>query len=208
MIQRLLRLMLLAGLLAACANTPTPPPSGTLLVSEPFIEHTALWIGYSNGHNAAQIENGVLNITVGEPSQVVISLANFALITYDMRVTVQQVAGPPENGFGVIFGYTSPTEFYRFDVAGDGRWGLSHYSGGEWQFLAPLQESDAVNAGLAANQLRLLVEADRITLFSNGQRLLQYPYTATQSSLGLFASSFSEGGVQVQFDDLEIHALR
>lgn len=208
---RLLFAVVFGLLLAACQTRPPTPPSvesGAVIFEDDFSANTGLWTETNDAGDYALVTQGVLIVNVAATNQVVLSLTNFTLQNFDMRVSATQVAGPNENGYGLIFGYTGPDSLYRFDIAGDGHWGVSRYQAGAWQPIVALTPHAAITTGAATNDLRVVSDAGTVWFYCNEQLLGNVLLTVPEGRVGLFASTFDTSGVQIAFDDVVVTAVR
>lgn len=208
---RLLLAVVVGLLLAACQTSPpTLPPteSGVVIFEDDFSTNTGLWTEANDAGDYALVTQGLLIINVTTINQVVLSLTNFTLQNFDMRVRATQMAGPNDNGYGVIFGYTGPDSLYRFDIAGDGYWGVSRYQSGAWQPIVVLTQHSAISPGAATNDLRIVSDAGTVWFYCNEQLLGNALLNVPEGRVGVFASTFDAPDVQVAFDNVIVTAVR
>jgi hypothetical protein len=115
--------------------------------------------------------------------------------------------------FGIICNYADDQNFHFMGIGADGYYAIVRHENGESTVLTDsdnmwLQSDDIeINADVynltaecAGNgDLRLLVDGDLIAETSDD--------TLTEGNVGLFAFSFEEAPVEVQFDNLEVNQL-
>jgi hypothetical protein len=102
----------------------------------------------------------------------------------------------------------SPSAFYRFDISGDGYFEFSRRndeSDNAWTTITDWVESAAIQEGASENRLRIEAEGSRFSFYINDQLVAEADDPTYRSgSIGLDAGSFSEGGVEVAFDNLMV----
>lgn len=198
--------------LGACARLeagPPPTPAGAgvsagTVFYDSFEQDAGVWDVYDAAEASAVIADGELGISVTDAGQVAISLVGFNLSDFDLSVDAVQAEGPVDNGYGIIFRYLGPDDFYRFDISGDGHWGLSRYVNDDWTLLVPLTASDAIRPPGETNTLRVVMQGTTAQLFVNGVNLHEAEVLRGTGRVGLFASSFDAANVRVQFDNVTV----
>ena len=202
-----LAVSLISLLLAACDDGPAPTSSaGSELFKDDFSQDSGLWEIFT-GENGASvaIADERMGITVAAPSTVGVSIAAINLTDFDLTVTTTQISGGLANGYGVIFRYIDENNFYRFDISGDGLWGVSRRLEDQWIPIVELTASSAIQTGYASNTLRVVARGDRFEFYANGVLLGQAANANLPvGRIGLFASTFDDPDTHVSFDDLVI----
>jgi hypothetical protein len=67
--------------------------------------------------------------------------------------------------------------------------------------------SEAINQSQATNLIEVICQGSRMTFVVNGQQLAQVEDDRfTHGDIALYAGSFYQGGVQVNFDNLRVTA--
>ncbi|MBI3242381.1 MAG: hypothetical protein HYZ49_08820 [Chloroflexi bacterium] len=193
-------------LFTACAS-PTPTPIKTAdLFTDDFSQDAGNWETFADENGAAAaIADGKLALTITRASTVGFSVAAINLANFDLTITTAQISGGLANGYGIIFRYIDEENFYRFDISGDGLWGVSRRLKDQWLPIAELTASPAIQTGHAANTLRLVARSDQFEFYVNGVLLGQLTdANLPVGRIGLFASTFDDPNTQVAFDDLKI----
>jgi len=203
---RTLYLILCVSLIAACDSpAPTVPPDSGLF-SDDFSRDAGLWETFDEEANAsANIADGRMLVTVNTPSTVTFTVAAVNLSDFNLTVTTTQLGGGLANGYGIIFHYLDPQNFYRFDISGDSLWGFSRRQNDQWIQIVELTSSPAIRPGYESNALQIITRNNTFEFYANGALL----GSATDSHLtlgriGLFASTFDDSNTQIAFDDLKI----
>lgn len=206
-LMRLVFCALAALLLAACSGSTSTPPgaSSPELFHDDFAQDLGLWETFAEPDAATQIADGRLTITLTASDTFAFSLAAINLTDFDLTVTATLLGGGLPNSHGVIFRYIDRENFYRFDISGDGLWGVSRRSDDQWVSIVELAPSQAINTGAAMNAIRIVGRGSKFVFYANGAELGR----VTDSNLpvgriGLFASTFDDPNTQVSFDNLII----
>jgi len=181
---------------------------GGVLFADDFSgEQTCGWALYNRGGAVTEIVDGVLRISTSQPGQV--RWTNPGRSFDDVIITTQarQVSGPNNNAYGVICRYQNEENFYVFLIGGDGYYAIGKYTSesptvtyltenGEYQF------ADAINQGLATNQIRVGCVGNELSLAVNGIPLVTVTDpTFVIGDVGLAASTLEPGTAVVEFDD-------
>lgn len=198
--------MLLTALLAACGGNEDLPFAETF-------DDPGSWDVGSDTYTEGTIADGVYNLLIKDDdvSRWATAGLNFADGVYAVEVT--QVAGPLDNGFGMIFRADPEAgDFYLFKISGDGFAWIGRYQdgvegepiiGGHWF------ESPAVRQGLAqTNRLRVEANSGNLIFFVNDQEVGRVTdNTFASGDIGLFGQTLGQGGVQLQFDNFTVSPL-
>lgn len=194
-------------LLSACDSTiSTPPPAGTINFQDDFSKDTGFWQTFSETTTSAKISDGVLNMNATAPFMVGISVAALNMNDFDFTVTSTQVSSGTANGYGMIFRYVDAQNFYRFDIAGDGKWAMSRRLRDQWIQISELKVSPAIKLGNnVSNTLRLVARGDKFEFYANGVLLDTFTdKTLPLGRLGLFVSTFDDPKAEVKFDNVKV----
>lgn len=201
-----LLLLAFALTLAACSTPvvqPTPISSDTF--EEDFSKDTGIWQTFTETGGSAKIVDGQMDIVVGSPFTVSLSIAALNLADFDLTLITTPIINGTANGYGVIFRYLDLQNFYRFDVGGDGKWGVSRRLRDQWLHLSELKVSPAIKTGTTPNTLRIVARADKFEFYANGTLL----GTISDANLplgriGIFASTFDDAKTEIKFDNIRV----
>ena len=141
--------------------------------------------------------------------------ADIYIGTYDARfgdgvyeVTATQVAGPLDNGYGLVFrADTDAQQFYLFEISGDGYVWIGYCEAlcdnQGWQ------ASDAVRTGLQApNRLRVEAEGASLSFFVNDRPVGRIDDALVAAgAAGVLVETLGQPGVRVRFDDFQVAPL-
>lgn len=218
--------------------TPTPPsvPTSTPVTpAEPSPEGVAFQDDFSDNHNQwttlapdaagnyVAVENGVYNIhavfnqEVADGFEVPTWGGSLGLefLNFDLRVEATKVSGPDNSEVFFIFGATDD-QFKEFTYSTLGnRMVEGEYSGsievGELVFSSPAGESvGAINPGNATNEVRLVVLDGELSVYINGDQLLDtsdVPGDYAGGFIGFGCAPFEPGETLCTFDNLQVYEL-
>ncbi len=214
-IRRLVGLALLVVFLAGCGANETEPDACNALPDVLFFddfngELDCGWAIYNRGGESVAIENAAMRITVSQRGQLWWTNPGRAFDDVVIRAEARQVAGPNDNAYGLICRYQNEENFYVFLVSGDGYYAIGKYQTGSenvvyltetGQFL----QSEAINQGVASNELRVACIGNQLSLDVNGVPLLTVTDpTFVTGDIGLAASTLqAEMGV-FEFDNVQV----
>ncbi len=193
--------VVLSLLLTACGG-------GSDLPWEEDFSAPGNWKLESDAAARVTVEEGALRISITAPNQLAWASAGKDLKDFRLTVEASQVAGPDDNEYGVLVRMQDPRNFYAFSVSGDGYFLVSRFADGVRQPLgADWTPADAIHPGIATNALEIVAQGNRLTFIVNGQQLARVDDDRfSHGDIGLYAGSFYEGGVEVQFDNLRVRA--
>ena len=113
--------------------------------------------------------------------------------------------GPQDSMYGILWGPDSET-FYAFEVSADGYCKLDYMLDGEWQpFLLDWTECPEALYGYSANQLRVVVEGDEVTLIVNeGIVATVIAPNLGPCRIGVIAETYELPDIEVYFDNFQV----
>ena len=205
-----LLLAALISLLVACGGARPDPdlPPGTLY-SHDFSEATGEWILESDLDANAAYHDGQLVLRVHSPNLIAwAELSEREFDDFVLQIDSRQLGGPDDNSYGVLFRMRSPAAFYRFDISCDGYYEFSRRNddpSNPWTTLTDWVASPAIEQGAGKNRLKIVAQGAQFSFYVNDRLVAEATDSAYRSGgIGLDAGSFSEGGVEVAFDNLII----
>jgi hypothetical protein len=196
-----LTILVISIVISACQSGPY----------EETFDQTGDWGTGVTSEVEGRIENGAYEMLVKNNSDVYLATAgeNFGDGVYEVDAT--QIAGPLNNGYGMLFKVDDETDsFYMFEVSGDGWIWIGRCAelcrteqvalvGGDWY------RSPAVRQGLqATNNLRAVVEGPRMTFYVNGIEVgRSSDDLLTEGDIAVMVEALGESGVRVIFDNFK-----
>lgn len=213
-------LILLALLLSACGASTSPSalngrgdkaqePAGPLLLFEDdFSDPGSGWLEASDAQADQGYRGGKLFFAVQAADLLVWDNPGGNFQDFALEVEAWPVSGGPENSYGVLIRYVDDGNFYRFDLSGDGYYALSKLENEEWIMLADWQASAHVKPQGEVNLIKIVCRGPKMTFYVNGQELIGVEDDSFErGDVGLFASTFTDPNIEVEFDNLEIWEL-
>jgi hypothetical protein len=200
---------------------------GQVLYTATFDDMLADWEQYE-GRLSAQVENSALRIAVNAPDSLPFSTASPHFSDFDLRVLARPVAGPIDNGYGIIFRARDLLNYYLFLVSSDGYYQVLRAVNGEQKEISTWIPSALIRQGLnAENWLRVVAQGNSFQFYINdepvelcipddpagvstyvnecigGQMLpLLVDNSIADGRIGVIARTFDEPGVVVEFDNV------
>ena len=204
--------------LSACSVAPESEPDTCdgpdFLFADDFSgEFDCGWALYDRGGGTATIDNAAMQLTVGQPGQLWWTNPSRSFDDVVITTEARQVDGPNDNAYGVICRYQDEENFYAFMVSGDGYFAIGKYQSGSETvtYLTPdaqFQPSDAINVGVASNELRVSCIGNQLSMEVNGIPLLSVTDpTFVNGDVGLAAATLQQGTTIVEFDNVRVTTL-
>lgn len=173
------------------------------------------WGTGDTGEAEGQVDGGVYDFLVRAQDGIYWTTADEQLGDGVYQVSVTQVEGPLDNGFGILFmANMEERDFYLFEVSGDGYVWIAYCENACEDNIEMLVgegwvESPLVNTGLnATNVLTVQVEAGSMVFFVNDQEVGRaFNDRLTTGDIGLLVETLGAGGVRVHFDDFKYEPL-
>lgn len=200
----------LAGLalaMAGCSAFQIETHPGDVLFQDDF---TRAWSGWDRHHEAAysaDYVSGTYHILVNAANAD--AVANPGLDFGDVKVQVEatRVGGPENNVFGLICRSQDPRDYYFFVVSSDGYAGIGISKAGRRHLLSSdtLLPARPILGGSQTNVLRADCIGYHLDLYVNGTLVSQAQSAEWPTGdVGLLAGSYSEGGVEIAFDNFSV----
>lgn len=212
--------LLLVGVLVlvmgqvACAGAAEQEPDacdgpGILFADDFSGEQECGWALYSSG-GSASIDNAAMQINVGQPGQIWWTNPGRDFDDVVITAEARQVDGPNNNAYGLICRYQNEDNFYVFLISGDGYYSIGKYqsSSDTVVYLTPdgqYQPSDAINVGVASNEMRVSCIGNELSMEVNGIPLISVTDpTFVTGDIGLAASTLQPGATIIEFDNVTV----
>ncbi len=196
----LLRLSMLAVMIAACSSPPTPLSYAT------DFDQAGAWTQIGNRQADIFIQDGQLHILVKQPETLAWSVAGLDVGDLVMEVEARPLEGPEDNGYGIIVRRVDDENLYSFQISSDGYFIIQKRIKGRWiNLTGDWQESPAIQRGQATNRLRVTCKGSRLTFIVNDTLLAQVTDgDLARGDVGVVASTFAEAGVHIVFDNVQV----
>ena len=191
---------------------PDPCDEGGVLLRDEFEGNLDCgWTLYNQGGALVEVADGEMHISSSQTGQIWWTNPNRQFEDVVITVDARQVGGPDDNAYGVICRYQNESNFYLFLISGDGFYAIAKYqSGSRVEYLSgegQFQPSDAINQGVATNQIQVTCDADELALAVNGIPLATVnDPTFVVGDVGVGTSTFQPGTAAVAFDNFQVIA--
>ena len=191
----------------ACDNLPD-----ILFIDDFNGEFNCGWATYNRGGGIATIENSSMQLTVSQPGQIWWTNPSRNFDDVVIRVEARQVSGPNDNAYGIICRYQNEENFYVFLISGDGYYAIGKYQTGDENVVyltenGQFQPSDAINTGIASNEMEVSCLGNELSLAVNGAPLVSVnDPTFVTGDIGLAASTLQAATGVIEFDNVQVAA--
>lgn len=199
--------MLMLMSMNGCAWLDPQVQPGDVLFQDDFKINTSGWDRYQDTAYNANYDQGSYRIEVYEPETMVWSLPDLNYSNVILRVQAWRSSGPEDNLFGLICRYENADNFIFFVLSSDGFMGIGQYQDGSRRLLTDesLLPFEAIRPNDNINLIEARCVGDQVTLLINGQQAAQAKVDAVSTGdVGLLAGTYSQGGVEVRFDNFSM----
>jgi len=194
------------------SETPTLSPTPTGIpgaIFEDNFSNTNGWYKYEGEEygfkyvkETYHIYNKILNAAIWSIREV--DYANIRI-----EVDGKRVGGPDDGYYGVVCRFKDEGDnYYALVIGDDGFYGIGRMKDGEFEFLDQgIDEKGIINQGKShRNRIRGVCNGKRLTLYANGEELLQViDNTFNSGDIGMVVGNKLSGvGMEVEFDNLAI----
>ncbi len=194
--------------------SPTPTATPTLiptpaveLVFEDDFSKDRHWYEEKNPDFGFELEDGGYHIYVNILNAAVWSVRELSLSNVILEVDAARVSGSKSGYFGLTCRHKGEDDYYALVVGSDGFYGVARMLAGEFEFLEEgMDETGIIRSGEAGNRLRAECIGERLSLFVNGQKLIEAQDDQLDAGeVGLLAGTRMDGGIEVRFDNFAIY---
>ncbi|MEW5938238.1 MAG: hypothetical protein AB1750_01135 [Chloroflexota bacterium] len=185
---------------------PPVPPSGSILFQDDFSDASSGWDRVTGDHGVEDYDNGVYRIQVVSPDFNSFGTPGKNFRDVRIEVDTAKIGGPDSNRAGLICRFQSANEtamFYFFFITSDGFYAMGLTNGNQSMLLGQneLAQNSNIKTGLAINHLRADCAGNMLSFYVNGFLVGQATDdTLTRGDVGLLAGTFTEGAVDIIFD--------
>lgn len=170
-------------------------------------ENVGRWQIEGDELGSIEVNNGQLVIDVAAPNTLQYSTLNEPQFAdFDLEISGMLLDGSDESTYGILLRMQGPTEFYRFEIMGDGHYMVERLNDdGSWtRFVDDWQISEAIQVGLNANnRIRVVADGPAMAFYVNGELLQEIEDTTYISgNIALDAGTYGHPKTRVAFDDL------
>ncbi len=185
--------------------SPTPIPEETPIPNALFVDDFTTntgWITEKNDRYGYEFIEGGYFIYVNVPSAQVHSARSLEVPDIRLLTDAAYVAGPENGYYGVICRFTNANNYYALVISSDGTYGIAKMEAGSFSFIQEgVDEANVIQSGQAFNRVRGDCIDQTLTLYANGQKLLELQdATFDQGLIGLIAGTRDAPGLRVLYD--------
>ncbi len=187
----------------APGKTAQEQTQGSILFSDDFSDPPSGWGIWDRDGGVVEYFDGGLRILVEDDYFDFWSVAGKSFGDVQIEVDAVKRSGPDDNDFGIICRYQNRDNFYMLVASNDGYYGIVKLKNGQYGMIgsSQLQYSDALLSGQVVNHLRADCVGDTLTLYANGQILMEaQDPDFREGDVGLVAGAYKEKGVDILFD--------
>jgi serine/threonine protein kinase len=169
-------------------KTPTVGPVQEVLLEDKFADNKN---GWTVDGRESYLENGALHLKAldADKNSGVGPDACPNVQDFVYEATVTKVEGPDNIGYGIYF-RQSTGFYYGFFVSGNGMYELVAWIDGNPTEKVPWADSDKVNQGNTTNDLKVIAQGDKISMFINNALVSEFQDDAARSGqIGLLISN-------------------
>ena len=180
---------------------------GDVLFQDDFAINTSGWDRYRDSSYEANYEQGTYRILVNDPDTMVWSLPDLSFTDVILRVQAWRASGPEDNLFGLLCRYQDAGNFIFFTLSSDGFVGIGQYVDGQRTLLTDdsLLPFEGIRSGDNLNLIEARCVGEELTLSINNMLAAQASIeTITAGDIGLLAGSYTDGGVDIRFDNFSM----
>ncbi len=180
------------------------------------------------GRLSAQLVDGALRLGADDPDSLVYAAAGPQLTDFDLEVEARPLAGPLDNGYGVLFrlhevrpapaleafglptpGYTRSRSYYLFLISSDGYYQLRRTLAGDQQILSAWVPSPLIRQGLeVSNRLRVLASGSNMQFYINDEQVALCIPDAAQARSTWAEGECVDGRMRMMLQDESLTAGR
>lgn len=201
--------------------TPTPEPSATLAAIKPptaavgvllerdDFEQAQFWYTETQEKYSLAYDQGGYRIRNGLETGLIYSVRSLTLADVSVEVDANDLQSPDGSYWGVVCRHVDRKSYYALMIGPDGFYGIGKMKNGVFQFIQKDTVADKTIYKADENgfvHLRGDCVADTLTLFVNGERLLQVKDDEYQTGdAGLVVGYGSEEAwVDILFDNFAL----
>ena len=205
-------LILLGGVDAALRSLETrevtPTPALNMLLSEDFSRGDPAWPTSEDGQAQRGVAEGRYYLIARQPQSLISQVIPGRYDNVVIEVEAGQTDGPSGGAYGLILRQRDDSNFYYVGLTSQGAYSFARLVSGQWQQIIPWTPSDSILKLGYLNRLRVEARGKEFKLSVNG-RVLATVEDATfdAGSAALFAASFDQGQVRMDFDNLTVWAI-
>lgn len=186
--------------------TATKTPRPEIVFQDDFSGDTGWFTDKDEDIGFELTRDGYL-ISVNILNAPIFSVREREMSSVQLEVDGTIISGGLDGYYGLVCRHSDSGNYYALVIGGDGSYGIAKSIEGAFEFLQTGQAPESViNRGRETNHVRGDCIGDTITLFANGQQLLQVKDgDFEKGNIGVLAGTRLSGPINVLFDNLVIY---
>lgn len=205
-------LILLGGVDAALRSLETravtPTPALNMLLSEDYSRSDPAWPTSEDSQAQRGLAEGRYYLIARQPQSLISQVIPGRYDNVAIEVEAGQTDGPSGGAYGLILRQRDDSNFYYVGLTSQGSYSFARLVSGQWQQIIPWTPSDSILKLGYLNRLRVEARGKEFKLIVNGRVLATVEDTTFDAgSAALFAASFDQGQVRMDFDNLTVWAI-
>jgi hypothetical protein len=189
--------------------TPTPsltPTQPAVLVFEDDFSEENNWYTEQNNRFSLELIDGGYKISINIKNAPIWSTRDQVFDDVIVEVDTTRLSGAKSGYSGLVCRHQDGENYYALVISGDGTYGIAKMQDGEFEFIKEGSDQSGVIKSGAANRVRAECIGETLSLYANGQLLLQVQDDDFASgSVGLLAGTRMEVPFEAIFDNFAIY---
>lgn len=188
----------------ATLAAPTTLPA-ELVFEDDFSEDSNWYTEQNNRFSLEQVDDGY-KIVINILNAPIWSIREQSFEDVIVEVDTTRLSGAKSGYSGLVCRHQDGENYYALVVSSDGTYGIAKMEDGEFEFIEEGSDSSGVIKSGAANRVRAECIGENLSLFANGQLLLQVTDDDFASgTVGLLAGTRLDGAIEMFFDNFAIY---
>jgi hypothetical protein len=187
--------------------TLTPSPTPVLIFQDDFSKDRN-WFLEKNKDFGFEYADGGYRVYVNMLNAPVWSVRGKDLADVRLEVDATHTGGVSDGYFGLVCRHQDENNYYSLVISSDGSYGFMKMKDGKHDFVKEGEDqANVIQRGGGTNHIRADCIGNTLTLYANGQKLLEVQDDDFASGdVGLLAGTrLTKGGVEVLFDNFAIY---
>lgn len=187
----------------ACTTVSDGLSQPNLLFEDDFSNTSSGWDRFEDELTLTDYHQGQYRISIKTDSYFAWATPYENFDDVIIEVDAVKLSGGEENDIGIICKHQDTENFYALSIGTDGFATIfRRYLGGDLEPLLDWVESSAINQGDALNHLRAECVGNRLSLYVNGELVVEaFDDSITKGDVGLIASTYESPNLDVAFDN-------
>jgi hypothetical protein len=183
---------------------PTTMPA-ELVYQDDFSDDTSWYTEENNRFSLELVDEGY-KISINILNAPIWSIREQSFDDVIVEVDTTRLSGAKSGYSGLVCRHQDGENYYALVISSDGTYGIAKMEDGEFEFIQEGSDlSGAIKSG-AANRVRSECISENLSLYANGQLLLQVKDDDfTSGAVGLLAGTRMEGAIEAFFDNFAIY---